>query len=491
MGIRRCVGELGGRARPGWVARQSKARSVRGWLPQPRVGSRPSLPWRVFALVALFGLVVGVGASVGWAAAPGAVTGQPVVYEVSIAGPVDPSVARLTERGVSDAEAAHAAALLVRLDTPGGLDSSMRRIIEAIQRSSVPVVCWTGPPGARAASAGTFILIGCPVAAMAPGTNVGAAHPVGVTGGTETAKVTNDAVAYIRGLAESRGRNADWGEQAVRDSVSISAQAALDLHVIDVLAPSVPELFQTIDGRRVETAAGTMVIDVAGASVRQVTLTSGERFVHWLSDADLGFLLFVFGISGLLFEVLHPGLNVPGLLGLLFFVLSLVVFDQLPLNVAGLVLLAGAFVLFAIDLKVSAHGLPTVAGMTLFVIGGLLLYEPSSVRVSRGLLVGMAGAMGLFFSVAVRAGLRARRAPVVTGVERLIGSQGIVIEALEPRGQVRVAWEVWAATLRAGEAGHVAAGAHVRVLAIQGLTLVVEPVMAASEPDTGRTEMTR
>ena len=442
-------------------------------------------------MIASCGLVVGLGASAGWAIAPAAPTGHPVVYEVSITGPVDSSVARLVERGVNEAEAAHAAALLVRLDTPGGLDSSMRRMIKAIQSSRVPVVCWTGPPGARAASAATFILIGCPVAAMAPGTNVGAAHPVGVSGATETAKVTNDAVAYIRALAEARGRNADWAEQAVRNSVSISAQSALDLHVIDLLAASAPALFDAINGRQVQTAAGTIVLDLAGATVRQVTLTSGERFVHWLSDADLGFLLFVFGIGGLLFEVLHPGLNVPGLLGVIFVILSLVVFDQLPLNAAGLALLAGAFVLFAIDLKVSAHGLPSVAGMTLFVLGGLLLYEPSTVRVSLGLLVGIAVAMGLFFAFAVRAGLRARRAPVVTGVERLIGSEGVVIEALEPRGLARVAAEMWAATLPAGETGRVAPGAIVRVLAIQGLTLVVEPIMLATEPDTGRTEMTQ
>src|SRR5207245_4213350 len=185
-----------------------------------------------------------------------ALSSRPVVYEVSIGGPVDSSVARLVERAVSDAERAHGAALVVRLDTPGGLDSSMRQIVKAIQASKVPVLCWTGPAGARAASAGTFILIGCPVAAMAAGTNVGAAHPVGVSGATETAKVTNDAVAYIRALAESRGRNADWGEQAGRDSVSISAQAALGMNVIDLLASGVPALLDDGCGRPVETAAG-------------------------------------------------------------------------------------------------------------------------------------------------------------------------------------------------------------------------------------------
>ncbi len=446
---------------------------------------------RPLALVSLAAAFIGAGTggSAAWAKSSDAANSHPVVYEVAIAGPVDSSTARLVERAVSAAEGARAAALVVRLDTPGGLDSSMRRIIKAIQGSTIPVVCWTGPPGARAASAGTFILIGCPVAAMAPGTNVGAAHPVGVSGATEIAKVTNDAVAYIRALAEARGRNADWAEQAVRASVSISAQQALDLHVIDLVASSRPALLTAVDGRPVETAAGTVVADLAGATIHEVSLTSGERLIHWLSDADLGFLLFVFGIAGLVFEVLHPGLNVPGLVGVVLLIFSLVVFDQLPLNSAGLALLAGAFVMFAIDLKVSAHGLPSVAGVVLFVLGGLLLYQPSTVHVSRPLLIGIAVVICGFFTVAVRAGIRARKAPVVSGVERLIGMEARVIESLEPRGQIRVAAEVWAATLETDEARPVPVGASVRVLAIRGLTLVVAPITAVSAPSTGPADL--
>src|SRR5438309_3457559 len=250
---------------------------------------------RLALLVAAAGSVgLVIGAPTGAArATTAASSGRPVVYEVSITGTVDPSVARLVGRAVSDAERADAAALVVRLDTPGGLDSSMRQIVKAIQASTVPVLCWTGPAGARAASAGTFILIGCPVAAMAPGTNVGAAHPVGVSGDTEIAKVTNDAVAYIRSLADDRGRNADWAEQAVRESVSISAPDAVHLRVIDLLAPSVPGLLDAVNGRSVQTAASTVELNVANATVHQVDQTAGERLIHWLSDADLAFLLYV------------------------------------------------------------------------------------------------------------------------------------------------------------------------------------------------------
>jgi membrane-bound serine protease (ClpP class) len=402
---------------------------------------------------------------------------RPVVYEIAIDGGIDSPVARAVDRAVSDATQAHAAAVLVRLDTPGGLLSSMRSIIESIQASSVPVVCWVGPPGSRAASAGTFILIGCPVAAMAPSTNVGAAHPITSTGGTVGEKVTNDAVAEIRSLAETRGRNADWAEQAVRKSQSISAQHAVDIHVADLIAPSVPVLLRAIDGRQVDTADGARTLHVANAQIDEVNLSAGEQFLHWLSDADLGFLLFVFGVAGLIFEVLHPGLNVPGLLGLISLVLSFVVFDTLPVNVAAVLMLVGAFVCFVVDVKVAGHGLPTLAGITLFLLGGLFLYTGSTARVTRPLLIAIAVALGLFFFGVAGAALTARRAPVVSGIERLLGAAGVVTQALDPLGYVRVQGHIWRATLAAGTWPRLPVDTAVRVLDVRGLTLVVEPAV--------------
>jgi membrane-bound serine protease (ClpP class) len=418
---------------------------------------------------------------------------RPVVYEIAIDGGIDPAVARAVDRGFGDARDAHAAAVLVRLDTPGGLLSSMRSIIKTIQASPVPVVCWVGPPGSRAASAGTFILIGCPVAAMAPSTNVGAAHPITSTGGTVGEKVTNDAVAEIRSLAETRGRNADWAEQAVRKSVSISAQRAADINVVDLIAPSVRVLLDTIDGRQVDTGAGPRTLHVANAQIHEVGLSAGEQFLHWLSDADLGFLLFVFGIAGLIFEVLHPGLNVPGLLGLISLVLSLVVFDTLPVNVAGILMLVGAFVCFVVDVKAAGHGLPTLAGITLFVLGGLFLYTGSTERVTRPLLIAIAAALGLFFLGVAAAALTARKAPVVSGVERMIGAPGLVTQALDPLGYVRVQGHIWRAMLAEGTLPWLAVDAPVRVLEVRGLTLVVEPAReeeAEPEPGSMKREMT-
>ncbi|MDQ1550812.1 MAG: hypothetical protein QOD50_234 [Actinomycetota bacterium] len=423
-----------------------------------------------------------------------ATTHPPVVYEIAIDGGIDPAVARAVDRGLGDARDAHAAAVLVRLDTPGGLLSSMRSIIKTIQASPVPVVCWVGPPGSRAASAGTFILVGCPVAAMAPSTNVGAAHPITSTGGTVDEKITNDAVAEIRSLAETRGRNADWAERAVRKSASISAEHAADINVVDLIAPSVPALLDTIDGRQVETAGGPRTIHVANAQIHEVGLSAGEEFLHWLSDADLGFLLFVFGIAGVIFEVLHPGLNVPGLLGLISLVLSLVVFDTLPVNVAGILMLVGAFVCFVVDVKAAGHGLPTLAGITLFVLGGLFLYTGSTERVTRPLLIAIAAALGLFFFGVAAAALTARKAPVVSGVERMIGAPGVVTQSLDPLGYVKVQGHIWRATLAEGTLPWLGVGAPVRVLEVRGLTVVVEPAREEQgEPERGsiKREMTR
>ncbi|TMK61363.1 MAG: nodulation protein NfeD [Actinobacteria bacterium] len=433
-----------------------------------------------FAILVLAAGALGLGATgttTAGATASRAKDARPVVYQVSITGGVDPATARLVERGVRQAQNAKADALLVRVDTPGGLISSMEDIVKAIQGSSVPAVCWVGPRGSIAGSAATFIVIGCPVAAMAPSTSIGAAHPVGVSGATEITKVTNFYAGYIRSLAESYGRNAKWAENAVRHSVSASAKEALRLHVVDLIAPSTPALFRALDGRQVGTAAGSSTLHLVGARVNEVHLTSGEEIVHWLSDADLAFLLFVFGIGGIVFEIFHPGLNVPGLVGIVLVILSFVVFDSLPINVAGAILLVLAFVLFVIDIKVAAHGLPTIGGIVLFILGGLLLYDPSSSdEVSRPLLISIGVLFAAFFFVVVRAAMRARRAPVVSGVERLIGQRATVVDDLDPVGRVRIEGETWTARAVGEPPAPVPAGATVEIRERQGFTLIVEPI---------------
>jgi membrane-bound serine protease (ClpP class) len=431
------------------------------------------------AVVALFSLA-GMGAA-GAATTPNT---RPVVYEVPITGVVDPLVARMVQRGIDHARDAHAAAVLVRLDTPGGLDSSMRSIIKAIQRSRVPVVCWVGPPGSRAASAGTFILIGCPVAAMAPGTNVGAAHPVGITGDVLSTKVTNDAAAYIRSLAEGRGRNADWAERAVRDSVSISANEAEQIHVADLLARDRPSLLRAIDGRTVDTSAGPVVLHAAGASIRVVHLTLGESLLHLVDDPNIAFLLFVAGVALIVLAAIHHGVHVYGAVGLVLLLSSLVVFSVLPVSVAGLLLLIAAFVLFVVDLKLHLHGAPVVAGIVAFVFGGLYLYNGSvpNARVSRPLVFGLAALFAVLFLLAVRAALRAHHAPLHTS-QPARGSQGVVVRDLNPVGVVRVNSEEWTARLAEETSGPVVTGTPIRVTGREGLTLDVVPdVVDGSAP---------
>jgi membrane-bound serine protease (ClpP class) len=441
---------------------------------------------RYFALaLVLMGAALAVGGGTDAAAQPAATAG-PVVYEVSLTGAVDPLIARVAERGIRRAEAA-GAPVLIRIDTPGGLDSSMRHIVKAVQTATVPVICWVGPSGSRAASAGTFVLLACPIAAMAPGTNVGAAHPVGLSGDVLSEKVTNDAAAYIRSIAEQRGRNVDWAETAVRDSASIGAEEALRLDVIDLLARDKPALFAAVSGRTVDTAAGPVTLAVDGATVKPVHMAWGESLLHALFDPNLAFLLFVLGIGGLVFEVLHPGISIPGIVGLVFLVSSLIIFGTLPVNIGGLVLLAAAFVFFAIDLHVPGHGIATVAGMVSLVLGGLYLYDGSvpNARVSRWLLAVITLAFAGFFFFVVRAVLKARHAPSTTGVLSLIGVEGEVTEPLQPMGRVLVRGESWRAMVREPPAEPIPIGARVRVAAVEGLTMEVEPLVGTESEAAG------
>jgi membrane-bound serine protease (ClpP class) len=423
-----------------------------------------------------------LAAPAGAAAAAAAISSsdRPLVTEIDLSGPIDPLLARYAERAIGNARRDGAAAVLVRLDTPGGLDSSMRSIIKAILRSPVPVLCWVGPSGARAASAGTFILIGCPIAAMAPGTNVGAAHPVGITGGVMSEKVTNDATAYIRSLAESWGRNAAWAERAVRDSVSVSANEALDLHVIDLLAPTRSALLRAVDGRTVRTVDRDVTLHVTGARIVRQHPTLAEALLHDFVDPNFAYLFFILGLISLAAFVIHPGVHVTAFVGVLLLVASLISFGMLPVTVAGLVLLVAGVVFSVVGLKVHGRGLPEMAAITCIVLGGLFLFNPSvpTAHVSRPLIVGVAIADTLFWVFVMRAVLRARFTPVQQGAHKVVGAEGVVLTAIDPTGVVRVKGESWTAR---SSSGPIPAGATVRVSDVTGLTLEVVPEPAPEE----------
>jgi len=409
--------------------------------------------------------------------APGA-SGQaatPTVVELRIDGVVDPFIANYVEGGISSAADEDAAAVLITLDTPGGLDSSMREITQAILNSEIPVIGYVSPQGARAASAGTFILLSTNIAAMAPATNVGAAQPVGLSGAVASEKAVNDAAEYIVSIAEQRDRNAEWAESAVRDAESVSAEQALELGVIDLIAPDVPTLLRDVDGTTVEVAGDeTVTLDLTGATVQQEDLGAFAGFLHGLLDPNLAFLFFWLGLALIVAEFFIPG-GVAGTLGVLMLVSSLVALGMLPVQLIGVVLLVASVVFFVLELLHPGVGLPAVAGVISLVLGGLFLFDTSvpGVSVSWLVIVPVAGFAILFFLIVVRKAMQLRHREVTTRDEQLVGAEGTVVQTLDPTGVVKVAAEEWSArTVR----GTPRRGDRVRVVKMEGLTLEVEPV---------------
>jgi membrane-bound serine protease (ClpP class) len=336
------------------------------------------------------------------------------------------------------------------------------------------------PSGARAASAGVFITYAANVAAMAPTTHLGAAHPVGISpsGGssgedrTMIEKVTNDAVAEIRGFAARRGRNPDWAEQAVRQSVSITEAQALKLHVIDLIADSPQDLLVKLDGREVRTASGPHRLRTRDARLIEIPMELTERFLQLLSDPNVGFILMTMAIYGIIFELSNPGSVFPGVIGGLALILALASFAVVEVNVAGLLLIGFAMVLFIADIKVPSHGVLTAGGIASFIFGSLLLTEHQApfLRISLTLILTMAALTAAFFAFAVGAGIRAQRRKVQTGREGLVGAVGVARTDLAPAGTVFVQGELWSAQ---SENGTIAAGQRIRVTRVAGLHLEV------------------
>ncbi len=422
--------------------------------------------------VALVALLAGLGVP----AAAQAPAGPVRVLEVR--GLINPLVAQYVERNLSRSDAA---LYVLVLDTPGGTDASMRRVVQAILGAPVPVVVYVAPQGARAGSAGMFLLLAAHVAAMAPGTNVGAAHPVGAGGedieGALGTKVTNDAATFARSLAEIRGRNADWAEEAVRSSLSVTSQEAVSMGVADLLATDLEDLLHQLDGRRVTTAAGEVVLEPAFVPRERVSMTLSERFLHVLIDPNIAYLLMSIGMLAIMVELYNPGIGAPGVVGAICLILAFIAFENLPLNWGGVALIVLALVLFVLDIKVSGYVL-SIGGAIAFVLGSLILFSPVGarsptmppVRVSPWLIGTMTAATVGLFLVALSAGVRAQRLPVLVGSHTVIGAKGVAVSALEPVGVVQLLGEQWTA---AAEGGSIAAGEAVEVVAFEGNRLIV------------------
>ncbi len=418
----------------------------------------------------------------------GAQQGQHVDV-VQLDGVVDPIMAQYIGRSIDRAVDDGAVAVIIEMDTPGGLDSSMRKIIAKMLASPVPIVVYVSPPGARAASAGVFITMASHVASMAPATNIGSAHPVGGQGedieGNLGEKVVNDAVAYIRNLAEKRGRNADWAEEAVRKSVNITGDEAVEKHVVEFIATDIRDLLNRLDSRQVTTSTGTTTLKTAGAAINRLEMNIQERFLHTLVNPTLAYLLLTIGIWALIAEFNNPGAILPGVTGAICLILAFIAFESLPLNWGGVALILLSVVLFIADIKAPSHGVLTVGGAITFILGSLVLFSPltptmpsmpADVRVPWPWIAVMGGLSVLVFTVAIGAGIRAQKVRVTAGIESMIGATGVATSDLNPWGTVLVKAEDWSAI---AEGGPIRKGEMVRVVGTEGIKL---RVVAVSSP---------
>ena len=397
------------------------------------------------------------------------------VATIEIEGVISPVTLRLVGIAIDRAQAERANALVIQLDTPGGLERSMRAIVQRMMNAEVPVVVYVAPTGARAASAGVFITMAAHVAAMAPATNIGAASPVALGGGADKTmmkKVENDAAAFIRTVALERGRNADWAEKAVREAVAITEREALKLKVIDLVADSVPDLLEKIDGRTIKLPKGTVTLATKGAPVRPIEIGFRDRFLNIITDPNVAYVLMMLGMLGLFFELSNPGVILPGVIGGISLILAFFAFQSLPINYAGLLLILFGIVLLVAEIKIVSHGILAIGGMISMALGSLMLFDSPEVgfRVSWWVIAPTVGATAGLFLFVVAAGVRALGRPPATGAEGLIGKTATVRERLGPEGQVMVSGEIWRAVAE-GEA--LEPGAQVRIVAVDGLTLKV------------------
>ncbi len=395
---------------------------------------------------------------------------------VPVEGVISPVTVRIIGTALERARSEGAAALVIQLDTPGGLERSMRSIVQQILSSDIPVIVYVAPTGARAASAGVFITMAAHVAAMAPATNIGAAHPVAMGGGTidkeSMKKIENDAAAFARTIATTRGRNVEWAEKAVRQSVSATEREAVRLNIVDLVADSTADLLDRIDGRRVKTPRGAVVLKTSGATVRPIEIGFRDRVLNVITDPNVAYILMMLGMLGLFFELSNPGVILPGVIGGISLILAFFAFQSLPVSYAGLLLILFAIVLFIAEVKVTSHGILAIGGIIAMVLGSLMLYETPSVaiRVSVWVILPTVGVTAGLFIVALTAGVRALRGRPLTGAAGMVGSTGVTRSAIDPEGQVLVQGELWRAV---SDGGPIAVGEAVRVVAVEGLTLKV------------------
>jgi membrane-bound serine protease (ClpP class) len=403
---------------------------------------------------------------------------KPVFDTITVHATITPPIAEYVVQSIDASAKAGSDGLIILLDTPGGLDLAMRDIAKAILNSAIPVVVYVHPSGARAASAGVIITISAHVAAMTPGTNIGAAHPVGlgIGGGDKTMmkKVENDAVAYVRGIADKRGRNADWVEKSVRKSESVTAAEALKLKVIDFVAPDLNSLLKQMDGKEVTVSSGKRIIETKNAVINEKKMGARQRVLAAISDPNIAYILLLVGLAGLYFELAHPGVILPGIIGGISLIMAFFALQTLPVNYAGILLILFGIILFIAEIKVISHGLLTVGGIISLVLGSLLLFESPdpALRVSWSVMIPVLTIICLFFAGVIALVLKAQMRRRRTGKEGMAGEEGKALTDIYETGTALIKGEYW----NASSDKRIEAGRGVRVIKVEGLKIKVEEI---------------
>ncbi len=388
---------------------------------------------------------------------------------------IGPISSRVITGAIEEAETDGAEALIIELNTPGGLDESMREIIQKIFASEVPVIIYVSPSGSRAASAGVFLTISAHVAAMAPGTNIGAAHPVNIGGEMDSVmseKVANDAAAYIKTLANKRGRNAEWAQEAVYKSVSITEYEALEKNVIDIVATDIRDLLNKCDGRAVELPDTSVILATKGAEVKRIEISFANRVLDVISNPNIAYILMTIGMMGLYFEFANPGAIIPGVVGAICLLLAFFAFSTLPINYAGLLLIILGVILFVAELKIVSHGVLTIGAIASLFFGSIMLIETDVpyMNISLSVIIPMVATIAAFFIFAIWLALRAQGRKVATGAEGMVGEVGTASTDISESGTVYIHGEYW----NAQSEKPITKGDRIRVVGVDGLVLKVE-----------------
>jgi membrane-bound serine protease (ClpP class) len=410
---------------------------------------------------------------------------SPVILSLKLDGTINPATAQYVHRGIEQAVQQKAEAVLIHLNTPGGLLESTRRIVGDMLDAPVPIIVYVSPAGAHAGSAGVFVTLAAHLAVMAPGTNLGAAHPVSMGEQVDSvmnAKMTNDAAAFIRTIAEKRNRNFSWAEQAVRNSVAITETEALRDHVIDLIADGDADLLQKANGKHVILSGGdTVTLHTAHAMLQPVLMTTTEEMLSLISDPNVAYVLLLLGMFGILFELYNPGGVLPGIIGVICLIVAFYAMNALPVNYAGVGLIIFSVILFILEIKIASHGALALGGIVSLLLGSMMLIKPDSsfdvIRLSWSVILFSVLLTAVFFFVVIGIGLKAQQLKPVTGIQGMIGERGKALTALNPAGDVLVHGERWHAI---AVGGSVAEGETVEVIRVENLTLFVKSVASSS-----------